>query len=77
MAYFPNGSAGEWYQARYCKRCHHWPENPEDGGCAVWLLHLMHNYEDDKRDVLNTLIPEKDCQPEQCTMFVAREKVTA
>lgn len=75
MAYFPNGTSGMMYEEQYCDRCHHLPEKPEDGGCSVWLLHLLHNYEPDKRPLLDVLIPEKDGHPVQCTMFVDRAKV--
>lgn len=72
MAYFPNGESGRDYQRRWCEKCLHWPENPEDGGCDVWLAHLLHNYEDGARETLNTLIPEKDGVPQECRMFLLR-----
>ena len=67
MAYFPNGTSGISYEAKYCDHCVH--KKPDDGGCAVMLAHLMHNYEDDKRDILNLLIPMKGIEAKQCSMF--------
>ena len=73
MGYFPNGTAGMDCEARYCDRCVH--QKLDDGGCSVWLLHMLHNYaECDKPDsYLHTLIPlRKDgLGNEQCTMFHA------
>lgn len=73
MAYFSNGSEGESYYEQYCSRCIH--EKPDDGGCMVWLLHMMHNYDEcNKKDsFLHTLIPRsKDSlSNERCTMFIA------
>lgn len=70
MGYFPNGTAGETYEAQYCRHCVH--QKLDDGGCAVWLLHMLHNYEEcNKPDsFLHTLIPRaKDGYNEQCLMF--------
>jgi len=71
MGYFPNGTAGEMYEAEYCDRCVH--QKPDDGGCAVFLAHLLHNYEEcNKPDsILHLLIPlSKDgLGNEQCEMF--------
>lgn len=69
MGYFSNGTEGEMYQERWCSRCLH------HKGCAVWLLHLLHNYDEcNKPDsFLHTLIPcsEEGVGNEKCTMFVA------
>lgn len=68
MGYFPNGTAGEMYEAQYCSRCIH------DGDCAVMLAHLMHNYAEcnKPKSILHLLIPiTKDgLDNEQCKMFV-------
>lgn len=73
MGYFSNGESGRAYQEQYCHRCVHWPPNPDDGGCSVWLLHMIRNYEDcnDDSSPLHTLIPRsKDgLSNERCTMF--------
>lgn len=73
MAYFPNGTAGEMYEAKYCDHCIH--QKPDDGGCAVWLAHMLHNYDEcNKKDsILHLLIPRKGVENEQCTMFVRRK----
>jgi hypothetical protein len=70
MAYFPNGTASEMYYDKYCSRCKF------DRGaneCAIWLLHLLHNYEEcNKEDsFLHHLIPRcKDAlDNEQCKFF--------
>ncbi len=44
MGYFSNGSEGCDYESHYCERCRH--EKPDKGGCAVWLAHLIHNYDE-------------------------------
>ena len=72
MAYFPNGTSGRMYQDKWCNNCLHWPQDPEDGGCDVWFAHLLHNYEGAARGVLDTLIPEKDGEPQECSMFLLR-----
>ena len=69
MAYFPNGESARDYEERYCDRCVH--QKPDDGGCAVMLLHLLRNYEEcDKPDSpLHVLIPRNGLDNEQCRMF--------
>jgi hypothetical protein len=71
MGYFPNGDAGKAYEEQYCERCVH--QKPDDGGCAVWLAHMVHNYDECNKDesILHLLIPRtKDkLWNEQCAMF--------
>jgi hypothetical protein len=71
MGYFSNGTEGMDYEARFCDRCVH--QKPEDGGCAVWLAHMLYNYEQCNNDdsILHILIPRsKDkLRNEQCAMF--------
>jgi hypothetical protein len=71
MGYFSNGCEGDDYEVRFCNRCVH--QKPDDGGCMVWLAHLLHNYGQDEKTeaVLNLLIPRsKDgAFNEQCAMF--------
>ena len=60
MGYFSNGTEGDYYEAEYCATCQH--QKPDDGGCMVWLAHLMHNYEclgkgDAGEQILDLLIP--------------------
>ena len=73
MGYFPNGSEGDYYEARYCDRCVH--QGPPDGpGCAVWLAHILYNYTDcNKADsVLHLLIPRgANGDNAECRMFHA------
>lgn len=70
MGYFSSGSEGDDYAQRYCSRCVH--QKPDDGGCAVWLAHMLHNYEEcNKPDsILHLLIPRKpDTFNAECAMF--------
>ena len=75
MAYFPNGTAGDMFQARCCAHCIH--DADEDKPCMVWGAHLMFSYgaEGPLKDVLDMLIP---MQPNgldagECAMFVDRQ----
>lgn len=76
MAYFPNGTAGDMYEAKYCNRCVH--EGRVDGpGCPVMLAHVLFAYtlcnekEHPGKVILDLLIPEdEDGYPKQCAMFV-------
>jgi hypothetical protein len=73
MGYFSNGSAGDYYENKYCSRCVH--VNGKDGksGCAVMLAHLVHNYEECNNDgsILHLLIPrDKDGWNQECQMFL-------
>lgn len=67
MGYFSNGTEGEDYWARWCRRCVH---DNLDTGCAVWLLHMEHNYKEcnNRGSFLHTLIPY-DGRNGQCRMF--------
>lgn len=76
MAYFPNGISAAEYEDKYCSRCVHRPENPDDGGCSVWLLHLLNNYDEcnNAGSYLHVLIPRSDDGTnEECTMFLERK----
>jgi hypothetical protein len=42
MAYFPNGTAGMDFQARFCDRC---ANADKDGMCAIWDAHMIYNYD--------------------------------
>ena len=72
MGYFSNGTEGAIYEELYCSRCIH--QKPNDGGCAVFLAHLLHNYEecDNEDSILHLLIPRKKdgIGNDQCTMFI-------
>lgn len=76
MAYFANGTEGEMYEAEYCDHCIH--QKTDDGGCAVWLAHMLHNYEEcNKKDsILHILIPMRKDGPwaDECRMFVRKSQ---
>jgi hypothetical protein len=76
MGYFSNGSEGMAYEAQYCDRCQH--QKPNDGGCAVWLAHMLYNYQEcNNRDsILHLLIPRSPdgLGNAQCTMFLEDPK---
>ncbi len=68
MGYFSNGTEGMAYEAEYCDKCIH-----QENGCAVWLAHMMHNYDEcnNEKSILHILIPRnKDGWNDQCKMFV-------
>jgi hypothetical protein len=69
MGYFPNGTSGDAYEEQYCSRCVH--QKMFDGGCTVFLAHLLHNYDEcNKPDsILHMLIPRDGIENKQCTMF--------
>lgn len=71
MGYFSNGTEGESYYEQHCAKCIH--AKPDDGGCVVWLLHLLYSYRDcnEKDSMLHVLIPrsEDGLSNEQCKMF--------
>ena len=75
MGYFSNGSEGMYYEERFCDRCVH-RGNDQDGGCVVWLAHLLYSYKEANSDsnakhILDLLIPPaKDgLSNDQCAMF--------
>lgn len=75
MGYFSNGTEGMMYEDKWCSRCEH--QRTDDGGCMVWLAHLMANYDEcnNKNSILHILIPRsKDgTGNEKCTMFLDTE----
>lgn len=74
MAYFSNGSDGECYEAQYCSKCIHSKNN---GGCAVFLAHMLHNYDEcnNENSILHLLIPRSKDQigNEKCKMFLPEQ----
>jgi hypothetical protein len=72
MGYFANGSEGANYEHRYCRSCQNRPTDPEKG-CAVWGLHMLYNYEQNKDDglaaVLGFLIPRDGVRNRECRMY--------
>ena len=75
MGYFSNGTEGEMYHDAYCSRCVHWPADPADGMCAVWLAHQLLNYKEcnNAESALHILIPRNKDRHfnEECRMFIA------
>lgn len=45
MGYFSNGCEGESFYALNCARCVHDAPPDSKHQCAVWMLHLSHNYD--------------------------------
>lgn len=78
MSYFSNGTEGEAYFEKYCAHCVHMPQDPEAGGCAVWLAHLLYSYQlcNEPDNPLDILIPRTGDKigNQKCTMFLARAK---
>jgi hypothetical protein len=74
MGYFSNGSEGMDYQEHYCAKCVHDGKcvHDEKQSCPVWLLHLLHNYEEcNKPDsFLHVLIPRTKEGNGQCALFL-------
>jgi hypothetical protein len=72
MAYFSNGTEGDYYWEKYCSHCLH------DDGCPVMDIHTLYNYDAVGNDadmklahVLDALIPrDKDGYNNKCNMFV-------
>ena len=79
MGYFSNGSEGCDYENKYCDHCVH--KNGPDGksGCAVWLAHMLRNYDEcnNENSILHILIPRKGIENEKCTMFLLKESESA
>ena len=70
MGYFSNGTEGECYEDEYCARCIHYD------GCAVLLLHMIHNYKESNKEdsFLHILIPRSKNRNLKCNMFFERGK---
>lgn len=80
MAYFPNGSSGEYYQSQFCERCRNYRDE-DDGrgfGCPIWDAHMIHNYERADnlavKSILDILIPMDGIEVKQCSMFRSIEE---
>ena len=73
MGYFSNGAEGQDYEERHCSRCLH---DQDDNGCAVWLAHLLANYEEcnNEESPLHVLIPRGDggLYNKKCRMFIKK-----
>jgi hypothetical protein len=71
MAYFANGSEGEYYKEKYCSGCVH-----GDKPCPVMRLHFDWNYDAvgkdadlKKQHALNVLWPRDGAHNGDCAMF--------
>lgn len=77
MGYFSNRSEGDSYHAALCQRCVHWPDDESEGGCVIWMLHLIHNYDEcnNPDSMLHVLIPrtEDNLHNKQCELFLPKE----
>lgn len=64
------------YEAEYCRRCVH---SEDEGGCAVLLAHMLHNYDEcnNPDSILHLLIPRIKQPPwnEQCRMFHGKRDI--
>lgn len=76
MGYFSNSTDGEAYYSAYCAKCiheHQYRRDGTGGGCAVWFIHGVLNYEEcNKPDSpLHILIPRDKAtgMNKECTMF--------
>jgi hypothetical protein len=74
MGYFPNGTAGEMFEAEYCSKCVH----NTDAGCPTMMAHVIFGYklcnakENEGKQILDMLIPIKDGGwNDGCAMFHA------
>lgn len=84
MGYFPNGTAGEMYEAKWCSRCVH-SSDAEHESCPIMFLHMLWNYdacngdedgaselEQTRHTALGVFIEQKGIGNEECTMFHER-----
>lgn len=73
MGYFSSGTEGLDYQAALCVRCVH---HDAPTGCEVWMLHMLHNYEECTKpdSFLHVLIPRTKAglTNGKCRMFAAK-----
>ena len=76
MGYFSNGCEGEAYEAEYCDHCLHQHGQDGDSGCAVWLAHLLRNYDEcnNAKSILHMLIPRDGITNKKCLMFWPKDQ---
>lgn len=76
MAYFSNGSEGIDWELRWCSQCVNYrPVKELDDGtcnCPILEVHFLWNGDDDKRELLDHLIPMKPggAFADKCSMFL-------
>lgn len=75
MAYFANGSEGDYYHHEYCCNCVH-GQDEVAMACPVMVLHLLWNYDaigknkdTTKEEALNLLWPRDGVHNADCAMF--------
>lgn len=72
MAYFANGTQGDWYEQNICTRCAHYDDAEPANTCTIWVLHLLYNGADEESEVgqmLQMLIPQRGIYQDLCSMF--------
>ena len=73
MGYFANSTEGEVFQANNCEKCMNWRHDANAGyGCPVWDAHLLFNYEDKVKSLLNILIERTKDGGNKCRMLLER-----
>lgn len=75
MGYFSNGSEGMDYEAQYCASCIHQDGPDGNSGCAVWIAHMLKNYDEcnNEESILHMLIPrDEKGWNEKCLMHFPR-----
>lgn len=77
MGYFPNGTAGDAYEAEHCARCVHGDNyRSDDKGCPIMLAHVLYSYELCNQEkhpgkvMLDMFIPREGAGNSRCVMFV-------
>lgn len=68
MGHFPSAEDLQEFEARYCARCVH--GTIPAGGCPVWAVHLIFNYHDEARPLLDVFIPYDERGNAACRMFL-------
>ena len=81
MAYFSNGTEGDYYEEKYCQRCIHY-DFDDNKMCPILELHFRWNYDacngnkpdatpevKAKYKALNTLWPQDGVHNGECAMF--------
>jgi hypothetical protein len=78
MGYFSNGTEGEIFEARHCRRCVHFGDDGfgnDDGDCCpIMFAHVCYQGETGAvEDILGMLIKRNGITNE-CAMFVERKE---
>lgn len=72
MGYFPNSTAFDFYNAKYCQHCvNNTKKDDEYYMCIIQALHLEHNYDacNDDKHIIHKLIPRDGIKNKECSMF--------